>query len=35
MFIIKVSIEEDMVKHIKNATTPKTDRDTFVSLFFK
>lgn len=35
MFIIKVSIEEDMLEHIKNATAPKTYWDTFVTLFFK
>jgi hypothetical protein len=34
MFIIKVSIDEDMLEHIRNATTPKIDWDTFVTLFF-
>lgn len=35
MFIIKVSIDEDMLEHIKNATTPKTDWDTFITLFLR
>ncbi len=35
MFTIKISIEEEMLEHIRSADTPKAAWDTFATLFSK
>ena len=35
MFVLKTTIEEDMLEHIRNVKTPKKAWDTFATLFSK
>ena len=35
MFILKTTVEEDVLEHIQDAKTPKEAWDTFAKLFFK